>query len=239
MVVAPLLLTAGVATLLPRFADAWAWVLGALIGPLGLPGAVAREPATIFTLTLQVPYLTTPAGLPGATHYWIVGALALATLLVSFALPARFLPLAYYLRFAVFIQLTAFLMFGLMADRFPYDLPRYLLSLFHIGAAVLVLLPILLGFTYFPFDVAAWRKVLLTAMCVGHIAVLIPLQVLVHAFVVHHLSLLAMPTLFFLWGVLPHLFVFIAFYGWAMSWPDVSARAMLRTGAASPAPRRV
>jgi hypothetical protein len=63
-------------------------------------------------------------------------------------------------------------------------------------------------------------------LCVGHIAVLIPLQVMVHAFLIHHLSLLVMPALFLLWGILPLLFVFVALYGWAMSWPDLPARAV-------------
>jgi hypothetical protein len=173
-----------------------------------------------------------------------VGGISGVALAASFLLPERLLPLRYYLRFAVLIQLTAFATFALWPASFPYDLPRYVLSLFHIGSAFLVLLPLLLGFTYFPFDVSWWRKLLLTALCVGHIAVLIPLQVLVHVFLIHHLSLLAMPAMFLLWGILPLLFAFIALYGWAMSWPDLPLRAMLLghagvTGFAPDAPRRI
>jgi hypothetical protein len=242
MVIVPLLLAAITTFLLPRLTTIWS--LGQAIGPLGLPGDVASDPATVFGFTVAMPFLTTPASMPGSTHFWSVGGISGVALAASFLLPERLLPLRYYLRFAVLIQLTAFATFALWPASFPYDLPRYVLSLFHIGSAFLVLLPLLLGFTYFPFDVSWWRKLLLTALCVGHIAVLIPLQVLVHVFLIHHLSLLAMPAMFLLWGILPLLFAFIALYGWAMSWPDLPLRAMLLghagvTGFAPDAPRRI
>ena len=243
MVIVPLLLAVITAFLLPRLAGIWSWLLGQLIGPLGLPGEVAREPATVFGLTVAMPYLTTNASMPASAHFWTVGAISGVALVASVLLPERFLPLRYFLRFAVLIQVTAFAVFALRPATFPYDLPRYVLSLFEIGGAFLVLLPLLLGFTYFPFDVSWWRKLLLTTLSVGHIAVLIPLQVLVHAFLIHHLSLLVMPAMFLLWGILPLLFAFIALYGWAMSWPDVPMRAMLLGGvgathAATDAPHR-
>jgi hypothetical protein len=52
-----------------------------------------------------------------------------------------------------------------------------------------------------------------------------------------------MPALFLLWGILPLLFVFVALYGWAMSWPDLPARAValsrVSTEHAADAARRV
>jgi len=110
-------------------------------------------------------------------------------------------------------------------------LPQYTLGFLQAGCAVLVLVPLVLGLTFYPFDIAVWRKVLLTAMVVGHMAVLLPLQVALHSYVVYHLSLLALPTMFFLWGLLIEVFVFVAFYGWGMSWPDAArATPALRGG---------
>jgi hypothetical protein len=226
MVFIPLALSAGVLLLLAPLTDVWAQVLTFAQPRLALAGTVARDAVELpGALLISVPYLTTVARLPVAMDYWVVGAMCAAAVVVSVALPRRFLPLAYFLRFAVLLQLTAFLNFALRPDAFPYDLPRYLQSLFHIGAAVLVLLPLVLGFTYFPFDVALWRKVMLAVLAVGHIAILVPLLALVHAYLIVRLSLLVMPTLFFLWGIIPLLFAFIAIYGWAMSWPEVAARA--------------
>ncbi len=234
MVLIPVLLASGTGLLLAPLSDWWTWVLTLLQRPLGLPGTVARDAVTIAgRFSLAVPYFTTDAPLPGPSHYWLVGGICAVALGASFILSRRFTPLIYFLRFAVLIQLTAVLNFVLRGGSFPYDLPRYLVSLFHIGAAVLILMPLVLGFTYFPFNIATWRKVLVTALCVGHIAVLLPLQVTVHAYLIHHLSLLVMPTLFFLWGILLHLFVFVALYAWAMSWPDVTPRVSARGMATS------
>jgi len=228
MVLVPLALSAGVVWLLGPLSDVWTQLVTLLQPRLGLAGAVSRETLHVAGgLSVAVPYLTTVARLPVATDYWVVGSICVVAVLVSLLLPQRFLPLAYFLRFAVLLQLTAFLNFTLRPDSFPYDLPRYLQSLFQIGCAVLVLVPLVLGFTYFPFDIALWRKVGLAAMTVAHLAVLIPLLALVHAFLIVRLSLVVMPALFFLWGVIPLLFSFIALYGWAMSWPDVPPRVSL------------
>jgi len=153
----------------------------------------------------------------------IVGSVCVVAMVSSWLLPSRFLPLAYLLRFGTLVQLTAFLYFAIRPDSFPYELPPYLQSLFEIGSAVLVLVPIVYGFTLYPFDIAIWRKVLLTVGTVAHLAVLIPLQGTIHAFAIYHLSVLVMPSMFFLWGILLHVFVFVSFYGWGMSWPDVKA----------------
>ena len=233
MLLIPLALSAGALLLLAPLMDLWTQVLTVAQPPLALAGAVARSEVSFpGGFLISVPYLTTVARLPVATDYWIVGGICVVAVLLSIALPRRFLPLAYFLRFAVLLQLTAFLNFALRPDAFPYDLSRYLQSLFHIGAAVLVLVPLVLGFTYFPFDVALWRKVLLAILVVGHLALLVPLLALVHAFLIVRLSLLVMPTLFFLWGIIPLLFAFIAMYGWAMSWPEVPGRAAADTGSA-------
>jgi hypothetical protein len=239
MLVIPILLSAVTFLLLPWLNNGWAWLLAGLRSPLGLSGDVSREAASVGGLSFAVPYLTTPAGLPGTFHFLLVGGFCAVAIAVSLVLPRRFLPLAYFLRFAVLLQLTAFLNFVLRPDDFPYELSRYLLSLFHIGSAVIVLIPLVLAFTYFPFDIAMWRKILLTGLCVGHITVLLPMQVMIHAYVVHHLSLLVMPTMFFLFGILPQLFVFIALYAWGMSWPDLPSRiVLLRAPAAPGAPVR-
>jgi hypothetical protein len=118
------------------------------------------------------------------------------------------------------VQLTALLDFAVHPGAFPYALPQYGLGFLEAGCAVLAVIPLVLGLTFFPFDIALWRKVALTLLVVAHVAVLLPLQVALHVYVVHHLSLLVMPTMFFIWGILVEIFVFVAFYGWGMSWPD-------------------
>ena len=232
MVVVPVLLSALVALSLQPLGDVWRLALERLIPWLGLPGPIGFASATPSALFgFYVPHVTTPAPLPGVWHYWAVGGICALVLAVSLVLPVRLMPLRYYLRFATLIQLSSILYFAIRPDSFPYALPQYTLGFLQAGCAVLVLVPLVLGLTFYPFDIAVWRKVLLTAMVVGHMAVLLPLQVALHSYVVYHLSLLALPTMFFLWGLLIEVFVFVAFYGWGMSWPDAArATPALRGG---------
>jgi hypothetical protein len=227
-VIVPLLLAATVVVALGPITDVWRQTLDLLRRALDLPGEVVSRTVSLGgILSFAMPYLSTPANVPGVRENVIVGAVCVLALAVSFALPKRFLPLAYYLRFGTLVQLTTFLYFAIRPDSFPYALPPYLLSLMDLGTAILVVVPLVYGLTLFPFDIALWRKVLLTAMTVLHLAVLLPVQMVLHAYAIHHLSLLVMPPLFFLWGILPHIFVFVSFYGWGMSWPSARSERVV------------
>ena len=232
MVVVPALITVGAAKAMPSLVDFWTIALRLLHDFLGLPGAIITETRTPGgVLEVAVPYLTAVAQRPNATEGWIVGAACVAVFGVSLVLPRRFMPLVYFLRFATLVQLTALVFFAFGPERFPYDLPRYVRSFVELGCLELLVVPGVLGLTLFPFGMALWRKTLLTLLVLVHLAVLIPLQVSLHAFLIYHLSLLVMPPLFFLWGVLVHVFIFVAMYGWAMSWPDAVERRTPSIGA--------
>jgi len=224
-VIIPFLLAVLVLLALRPVGDLWVAALSTLQGVLGLPGDVAVHTVPLGRVfSFSIPYLTTAASLPSVREYVTIGAVCAVVMIASWVLPQRFLPVAYYLRFGTLVQLTAFLYFAIRPDFFPYELPAYLESLFEIGAAVLVLVPVVYGLTLYPFDIAIWRKVLLTLAAVVHLAVLVPLQGAIHAYAIHHLSLLVMPSMFFLWGILPHVFVIVSLYGLGMSWPDAQAR---------------
>lgn len=222
MVVVPLLLSALVLLALRPLGEGWRWLLERIVAWTGLPGEVAMATVSLGEVfSFALPHLTTTAPHPASWHYWVVGGLCALVLAVTLVLPQRFTPLRYYLRFSLLVQLSSIVAFAWRPDAFPYALPGYTLGFLQAGCAILFLIPLVLGLTYFPFDIALWRKVLLVTMTVGHIAVLLPLQVAVHTYLVHHLSLLVLPAMFFLWGMFVEVFVFVAFYGWGMSWPDI------------------
>lgn len=236
MVLVPIFLSTMVALLLRPLGEGWRLLLERVAPWLGLTDPIGFASVSLGNVfSFYVPHVTTPAPLPGVVHFWIVGGMCALVLAVSLVLPPRLMPLRYYLRFATLIQLSSILYFAIRPDAFPYALPQYTLGFLQAGCAVLVLVPLVLGLTFFPFDIALWRKVLLTAMVVVHLAVLLPLQVVLHSYVVHHLSLLALPTMFFLWGLLLEVFVFVAFYGWGMSWPDAARATPSLDGRRAPA----
>ena len=83
---------------------------------------------------------------------------------------------------------------------------------------LIALVPVVLGFTYYVLDFGVARKALLTVLTMLHMLVLVPLQYVVHAYVIHHLSLLYMPLVFFVFGLTVNVLVFVSFYSWGVSW---------------------
>lgn len=217
---------AGVFAALGPLAELWARTFEALLGPLGIPGGVGARFTTFpGGFTLPTPYLTAEAGDPSPLTWRIVAVVTAGLVLASLALPERFTPLRYFLRFLALLQAVSLAYFGLApAGGFPYTLPAYTGGLLAAAQVVLVLLPVVLGGTFYVFDMGWGRKVLLTLLLLGHLAVFIPLQVLVHGWLILHGSLLLLPPLFLVFGLLLHVMVFVAFYGWGMSWP--AARRM-------------
>jgi len=186
---------------------------------VGIPAGVSLNEVRIGTLlTIPVPYLRLAAPWPTTLHWVVVGGLTALALIASFALPARQLPARYFLRFMALVQLVSLGWFAFNNPPFLYPLPGYTGGLLSAGMAVLVLVPIVLGFTFYIFDHSLPQQLLLSLLVLVHLTVFLPLQVLVHATAAHYLSALVQPTLFFIFGMLAQVLVFVGFYGWAMSW---------------------
>jgi len=186
---------------------------------LGLPVELGWHRVGIATLfDIAVPYPMLDGPWPDTPHFLAVGIGTAAILALSFLLPPRFLPARYFLRFVAAIQTVSLGFFFFATPPFPYPLPGYLGGLLTVGMAVLALVPIALGFGFYIFDHSLGRQILITVLIVGHLAILLPLQGLIHAWLIHHLSLVVQPTLFFVFGLLVEVLVFVALYGWAMSW---------------------
>ncbi|MDQ8160554.1 MAG: hypothetical protein P3B76_07700, partial [Gemmatimonadota bacterium] len=161
-------------------------------------------------------------------------------------LRGRFTPFAYLARALAVLQLTAQLWFTFATPPFAYNLPDYINGLLVCGVVILLLAPFLVAFTFYIFDFQLWQKAAMALMLLGHLAVLLPLQATVHAWLLHRFSLLALPILFLVFGVLLDVFVYVALYGWGMSWrsdgpldaadrrPPASAARMLNRARPTP-----
>ena len=169
-------------------------------------------------ITFALPVLAVPTPLPDSLVLSIAGIVCAVVLVGSFALPERFTPLRYLLRFLVVLQGSAILFFAVSRDPFPYRLQDHVFILLTAGLVVMGLVPLVLGFTLHLFDLAFWKKLLLTLALLIHLAVWIPLQAVVHLWLILHGTALLMPVLFLTGGLLLDVLVFVAFYGWALSW---------------------
>ncbi len=220
---------------LPWLTRAYAAFYEEMVWWVGLPAGVSLHQLRIGELmTVGIPYFRLAAPWPEPIHWIIVGGMTALALALSFTLSDRFLPARYFLRFLAFVQLVALGYFAFASPPFLYPLPGYTAGLLTAGLAVLVLIPPVLGFAFYIFDHSLRQQLALTAMLLGHLAVFLPVQVLIHAWLAHHLSVLVQPTLFFLFGLLLEVMVFVAFYGWAMSWQGTEIPASPAPGARQP-----
>lgn len=218
LVVLPVMFAMAVFVTLEPLLDGWRWILDVLREPLGLPGVVATRVVEIGPVAVPIPYYTAEAMWPVAADMrtgWIMVAVFA---IVGMLLRGRHIPLGYFLRALAVIQLTAQLWFSLASPPFPYALSLYVAGLLVCGVVILLLSPVLVAFTYFIFDFPLWQKMLLATLLLVHLAVFLPLQAVVHAYIVYNGSLLTMPMLFLVFGVLLDVFVYVALYGWGMSW---------------------
>jgi len=207
--------------LYPLVARFWVGMLDFWQQVLGLGGYVTTLRYRLFDrLPFDVPYLGAGAGWPGAWLWW--GGLIVVALLVvvSLLLPRRYLPIAYMLRIVAGFQATAQVFFAFWPRAFPYTADGYVHGMLIASVFFISLVPILLGFTYYIFDFSLRQKLALTAVIVLHQIVMIPLQYVAHAWVMHHFSVLFLPVLFFIAGLPLNVVIFIALYSWGFSWPS-------------------
>ncbi len=170
-----------------------------------------------------LPFVSVSAGPPDPWTWWITGVLTLIVVGVTFFISREQLPWIYLLRFLAIIQTTSLVYFAFAAARFPHDLADYVVGMMVFGAILIGLVPAIFGFTYYLFDFSIWQKLGLTAMTMAHLAIFIPLQYMLHTWVLH-VSILFMPVLYFAFGPFLDVLVFIAFYSWGMSWPSPDSR---------------
>jgi hypothetical protein len=218
LLVLPSIFAVTMLLLLDPITTGWRLFFEFLRAPLGLPGVVATRVSELGPLAVAIPYFTAPSYWPTQGDLytgWMVTAVLFAA---SFFVRGRLLPLGYFLRALAVVQTGAQLWFTFAAPPFAYDLPSYMKGQLLYGVVVLVLSPFLVAFTFNIFDFRLSQKLLMGLLLLGHLSVLIPLLASLHAFIIFRGSLLALPMLFFAFGVLFILFVYVALYGWGMSW---------------------
>jgi len=164
-----------------------------------------------------LPYLSAPAGPITPVTWSITAAASVLVLVGSYFLGEELLPLKYLLRALVLIQSGALVYFAVFSARFPHDIPSYTIGMLVFGMILIGLVPVILAFTYYVFDFSFLKKLALTVVTMAHLTLLIPLQYLLHVWVLHH-SILFMPILYFAFGPFLDILVFVSLYSWGMSW---------------------
>lgn len=205
-------------------AHVWAAMLQFWCDVIGLPAEAGIVRHVLFggAYVIEFPRLAAAASPPTGTHWWTGMIATLAVFAGSYLLPRRWLPFLYLLRTAAIVQGSAQLFFGLAPASFPYDVPGYTEVLLTAGLMLIGVVPLLYGLTYFTLDFSPGRKLGLVLMAMTHLVVFVPMQYVAHAWLLHHGSLLAMPLLFWMFGLPIDVGIVIGFYAWAVSWRTLS-----------------
>jgi hypothetical protein len=225
LLLVPALVTLTTVLLIPELLDAWRSFFGWMLRALHLPGNVESRVVTLFGgLSFALPLLTVQSPWPTHAELLAHGAAVLVVVGVSFLLRPTLLPLTYLLRALATIHATSVAFFLFARQPFPYPLPQYASDFLLCGLVVLAVAPFLLGLTFFIFGVPLVEKLVLSVLLVAHLAVLLPLQLMVHVYLAHRGSLVVVPLLFIALGLLLDILVFVSLYGWGMSWLSTGER---------------
>ena len=196
----------------------WRILFETLQGPLGLGPVAIRVEELAPNLFVPIPYFASTGSWPTNSQMlggWIVTALLAV---IGASMRGRAVPLGYLFRGIAIVQLSAQVWFTIAEPPFAYTLAAYMSGLLLCGVVILLLAPFLVALTFFIFDFPLWQKMLMATLLLVHLSVMIPLQAVVHAYIIDRASLLALPVLFLVFGVLLDVFVYVALYGWGMSW---------------------
>lgn len=158
----------------------------------------------------------------------LTGSTALMTGLLFVAAglwPEHWRPWRVVVRGLCLVQAGACLFFAWLPAHFPHAVQQHLDGLLQMGADLLLLMPWMLTFGWGLLNLP-WRLRLLGPLAVlGYFIVWIPHQVVLHAWVLTHGTVLFMPLLLLCLGPLLNGWLFVALYGWLVSLtPRVTAR---------------
>lgn len=217
VVALPLLLTAAVYAGKPWLFAFWRQCLGLWAGLLNLPLHITPPAERGDALGVQWMVANEWVNLPSDGMLFSVAALTLLGWVLSYSLQGKALPLQYLLRIVCGVQALALLFFWWVPAQFPYTVQRHLLDLANIGYLTLLATPVMLAMGYYMLRVPLAHKLLCTALILAYFAVFVPHQLVLHAFLLHHFSLLLMPLLYIVFGALFNMLVFVALYAWFAS----------------------
>lgn len=170
-----------------------------------------------FGMSVVLPYFAIDPIMPSA-HLWTATCIVvLATFAGTFVVRSSLIPVVYLVRCVLFVQASALVYFVVFPAQFPYAPADYLEGLLLSGAALTGVVPLLLLLAYYIFPFSFLKKVSLTFVTVGYLAIFLPLQVMLHAVILGQ-SILFMPVLYLVLGTPLDVFIIVALYAWGMTW---------------------
>lgn len=204
--------------LLDTLTGAWYQFFQFWITQINLPAVLGHALIGPEGFRVSLPTLTLPANLPDSGLWWLIAGLTLISWVAARLIPQPLLPLRYLLRLAVLIQTSALIFFALFPGRFPYQISDHLYSLQGAGIGMMLVMPWVHGLIYHVFGFSLGQKLALSGLTLLYLSLALPCLIMLHSYLLLNCSLMIMPLLNFLGGIMLLLMGCIGLYGWAMSW---------------------
>ncbi|HXZ34132.1 MAG TPA: hypothetical protein VEH30_17795 [Terriglobales bacterium] len=208
--------------LLPRLCRFWSQLLAWSLPRLPLHASLDLNEYHLSSFRLQIPYLRMEPVLPTPSVWILTCVVTLLLFAITSLVPRKLMPVTYLTRAILLIQASALLYFALWPLHFKHSPDSYIEALVNSGIGLISIVPLLFALTYYIFDFGLWKKAVLTALTMTHLAIFLPFQVLVQALILQK-SVLFMPLLYIVFGIALDVMLIIAFYSWGMSWHFRSA----------------
>lgn len=201
----------------PLLLDFWHRCILFWSGGLNLPVSLFSQVngAGQSTLLLSGGQAVTP--MPSTTTMAVTMAVTLIAFVLSFGMKKATFPLKYPVRIVCVVQLIALVYFWFSSAPFPYSIAGHGEELLNVGYFVMLATPVMLGMGYYILNQSLPVKLFHTALILLFLAIMVPHQVLAHAFILQHMSVLFMPVLYVCFGAVFDALVFIALYSWVAS----------------------
>lgn len=216
-VLLPVLLCALLVALKPTLLEFWRDCIVFWSEGLGLPFGNASQLSSAGSMEVLLSTALTSTPMPGSTTLWVTALVSLLGVAVSYVMTGARVPLKYPLRIVCVVQLVAVAYFWWWPTSFPYTIVRHSEELMTIGYVVMLATPVMLAVGYYLLNQSLGIKLFYTALILLFFTVMIPHQVLAHAVILQHMSVLFMPVLYICFGAVFDALVFVALYSWAAS----------------------
>lgn len=218
MIFMPVFFLLGVWLLFNPVALVWGEIFAFWAQHLGPEGAtVGHTLVGIIGQSVNMPYPALESTLPTTTGSWLNLAVCAVLFILSLFMPGNWMPGTYLIRASLFIQASASVYFLLNPDEFHYTIASYTIDMLSLGMYMLFMVPLVLALVFYIFDFPLWWKGLVTLMTLVFFVLGLPMQYMMHAYIIHKTSYLFLPLLYFLFGVLLDVLMFINFYAIGMS----------------------
>jgi hypothetical protein len=182
-------------------------------GMLGYADIVVKTDLTLLPkLSVSAPTL-----LPTAKVWWMTTIACAAIWGMSMLLKPDWLPLIYFLRLLVLVQVSALVFFYAWPESLPTTVANFLTDVFCQSAGLMLLVPALFATTLYLFALPWWAKYGATAAALLFLLLYVPLQVACDALILQLGGILFMPTLYLFFGLLPQVIALMGIYSFALS----------------------